>query len=180
MNKESVLRQAKKRMLKQGEHEPIVFVDTKDQEYHLPVLDTNAWNTDAFGRMKVLFSLGRAFAQSECIDSEMILSIFFVQEMWFVSRTPNDPIVHAPSEESDRREGLGLLQLRIEGRQLEQTFCMSEILRNGGIVDLAPSREPEEIQSKLLTSFLAGVASAKYNDQEFGEVMAKFAEVGEI
>lgn len=130
--------------------------------------------------MKTLFILGRTFAQEECINAEMILSLCFIQEFWFVHRSPDDPEVEAPSKEQDRREGLGLLELRIQGRQIEQSFWMSEIIRHGNIIDLAPSHEAEQPQSRLLLSFLAGVSSAQYNDQEFDEVVKRFAEVGEI
>jgi hypothetical protein len=169
---------AKQRMLKRGEHQP--FVVAEDQPHCLPVLDEQGWATDALGRKKTLFVLGRTFAQEECITSEMIDTLFFVQEMWFVSRSSDDTPVKQPSQEPDRRECLGVLELRTAGGTVQQTFCVSEIIRHGGIIDLGPKRETGEPQSGLLSSFLAGMISAQWNDDEFAQRLDRLQNVGEF
>lgn len=185
MDREYILKTAKKRMLKKGQHEPFVYVQTEDQGYCLPVLDTRRWNTDNSGRAKVLFCMGRSFAQEESITPEMIHTLYFVQEMWFVIRPIEEKakaLKLTPSQEPDRQECLGVVELSIDHakHEMQQNFFRSDIIRYGSMIDLGPSETMEEAQSNLLTSFLAGLASAKYSDSEFEKIIDRFVDVGEI
>src|SRR5580765_144123 len=159
----TVLDQAKRYMLKQGKHDPMVFVITKEQQsYRLQVLETQQWNKGALGRKKALLLLGRSFAQEECITTEMITALFFVQEMWFVEREKMEDLPDSPAQEPDRRECLGVLELQTGEQTVEQFFWKVDIIRHGGIIDLGPAQKMEQPESGLLTGFLAGVISAQW------------------
>lgn len=180
MDRDFILKKAKKIMLKDGEHNPLLIVSTQDQPYIMPVV-SDKWNTNNFGRAKLLFLMGREFAQVECITPDMLSDAYLVHEAWFVMRKVGEDLPDQPSQCADRQECLGVLELKINqsDRSVSQTYLQSEILRRGGIIDLAlPLVKMDEAHSNLLTSFLAGVASAKYDDDEFGKVIERFAEVG--
>ena len=179
MDRESILKQAKRHMFKQGKHGPLVFIKTNDQEYCLPINDTDRFNISVLDREKVLFIAGRDFAQRESIADESILALYFVQEFWFVWRGLEEiDKVQRPSKEPDRRECLGVIELLIDLKQhsVEQNFYRSEILRHGDIINLGPSELAEEVQSNLLTCFLTGVASARYNDREFESAIQRYTQ----
>ena len=181
MDRDFILKQAKKIMLKDGGHVPLVIVVTEDQSYALPAL-RRSWDSNAFGRKKLLFALGRAFAQDECLTSNDFLKVYLVHEAWFVKgHASQDVFAALPSESPNRRECLGILEMILDqaSHTIDHAYLMVEVLRHGGIVDLGPCEEIKEVRSDLLLSFLAGVASADYNDEEFGEVIKRCTEVGE-
>ncbi len=172
-----VLASAKQQMLTLGEHAPLVFVSTRRERHCLPVKD--GWNDDHSSRTKALFLLGRAFAQEAHITAEMISTVSLVAEVWTVERRAGDPELQAPVEEQpDHRECLSLLELRREGKKLRQTMYLVDILRQGGVIDLGPTRKMREIDSTLLASFFAGVGSARWTDRQLLERLTNGQDVG--
>ena len=165
---DQVLAGAKDQMLAGEEHAPLVFVFTGRGPRHYRVQVTDGWNDDHSSRAKALFLLGRAFAQEAHVLPEGISAIFLVAEVWTLNRREDEPALPGSLEEHpDRREALSVMELRAEGNQLRQTGYLVEILRQGGTIDLGPTRTMQEVDSTLLPSFFAGVGSARWSDQQF-------------
>ncbi len=170
--------QAKERMLKRGEHSPIVTVLTANEGYtlSLPKAYMHLWNDDSLGRKQALALLGRAFALKECETIEAIQTLFFIQEVWFVERTPEQEAIsptRSASQQPDRREMLLLLELEADITPYKQTAYRCEIIRPGGYINLAPEEVLEDAQSDLLTSFLLGVKSAPESSKVFQQQLER-------
>lgn len=167
---EQVLAGAKEQMLAHGEHAPLVFVFTGRKHHRLHV--TDGWNDDSPSRAKALFLLGRAFAQAKQVAPGMISAVFLVQEVWTVKRRVGEPELQSSVEDQlDRKEALSVLELRTQGPQLRQTGYLADILRQGGAIDLGPTRTMQKVESTLLPSFFAGVGSARWSDQQLLDML---------
>lgn len=182
MDRSSIFETAKKHFLKSGQHNPILFLETEDMFYRVPIEDFSRWNQDTFAREKLLFMMGRTLARKEAIHPNTVRTIRLVQEFWYIYRRSDEPVPHDPSNEADRRESLGMLELVLseDTKQITQAFYQCEIIRNGSIVDLAPYEEGERVSSYLLVCFLAGIATEQWDDKEFQQVIDRYLEVGEI
>lgn len=181
MDAQQILAHAKKHMLKSGEHEPIVWVITQDKTYILPVT-TEQWNRGANARKKVLFAMGRTLATQEVLSPDDITALYFAQEMWYVMRPIGEPLPDSPAKDLDRKEMLVVLELIVNAEQtrLEQCMYGAEIIRHGGMIDLASTRQMQEPDTMLLLSLLGGICSAEWSDEEFSEKMRRFQDVGEF
>jgi hypothetical protein len=175
-----VLTGAKDQMLTGEEHAPLVFVFTGRGPRHYRVQVTDGWNDDHSSRAKALFLLGRAFAQEAHVPPERISAVFLVVEMWTVERGAGAPELQSAVEgQPDRKECLSVLELRREGTMLRQTGYLTEILRQGGTIDLGPTRAMQEVDSTLLPSFFAGVGSAQWSDRQLAERLRR-GNVGDL
>ncbi len=182
MDRSSIFATAKKHLLTYGNHAPLIFVETYDDFYRLPVENFDQWNQDTFSREKLLFLMGRKLAVQEAITPESVCSLYLVQEFWYIYRNVAGEEIIDPESAPDRKESLGMLEMLIsqEKKQIEQHFFQCEIIRYGEVVDLAPYEEGENVQSYLLTCFLAGIATEQWSDKEFQKVVERYMEVGEI
>ncbi len=168
---EQVLVGAKQHMLTHGEHAPLVFVFTGSHHHHR-LRVTDGWNDDSSSRAKALFLLGRAFAQEVHVPPGGISAVFLVQEVWTVERGADElTLQSAVEDQPDRKECLSVLALRRQGMQLRQTGYLAEILRQGEVTDLGPTRTMQEVDSTLLPSFFAGVGSAQWNDRQLLDLL---------
>jgi hypothetical protein len=162
MEIETIFRKAKKIMMEQGSHPPMVLIECENDIYlRLIPNPRSLWNDSSTqGRCQVLFRLGQEFAQAEYQGAETIRHLCLVTEIWFVSRPVKEANkVTKPSNEPDRREGIQVLSLRPE--EMKEDIILAEVIRHGTSVDLLPyTGDIQKVQSPLLKSFLAGVKSA--------------------
>ena len=168
-----IVRQAKRTMLRQGEHHPQIMIEDTRGVY-IALLDFLPATT--LEKQKLLFKIGNSLAMDNDIEASSVKQLVWICEAWF-SSVPVQEAAHAPSPSKDphRREGLIVLTLTIKDRQLSQEMQMVEVIRQGGILDLLPRNEPmKEVRSGLLTSCLAGIVAASLSDDAMTMILDRY------
>jgi len=161
MDLQHLIERAKEIILKDGEHPPILYAETKDGKINLFYFADFPDTTKE--KQYTLFGLGRKYG-IECPGSEnKIAHLYFVVEAW-MSTNRN---YNRPSEDPNRKEALTILHLDVS--TMKTTLDRAEMLRDGSgeLVDLL-TLEPmvKGVEDNLLPAFLAGTRSAKMSDAE--------------
>lgn len=173
MNITDITAKAKRMMLKNGQHQPLVLIENERgvYVYELPTLPDTTLE-----KQKVLFGIGYALAMQHDIEARGVQQLVWICEAWF-SVKKLDEYEHAPSpsKDPDRQEGLIVLVLDIVEKRLSQTMHLIEVIRHGNSIDLLPHDEPgEDVRSGFLTSCLAGIVSASLTKTEFTDILEKY------
>jgi hypothetical protein len=171
----AIVKQVKRDMLKYGRHNPTLMIEDTKGTY-LKRLDFLPGTTLEKG--KLLFELGHDLAMEHDIEAKEVRQLVWICEAWFSTAGSVEEMNRAPSPSKDpnRQEGLIVLILTIAEKNVTQTLQMVEVLRHGGILDLLPYGEMEEVRSPLLTSCLAGIMAASLSESELSEIIKKATE----
>lgn len=180
MDINAIIDGSKDMMLEHGEHYPTMFVEFVGSDgIECCVLPDLMHAETNKARISLLFDGGRALGLRK--TGHDIAGLCFVNEMWFSSYASKEEMRNAPSpsEDPNRREGLMLLVLEVipaeseEKPRLKQTAHSFEIIRSGDSLDLLLRNKDDNIETELLTHFLAGFWSARFNDDELDAMFAK-------
>lgn len=165
MDIQSLIDMAKKRLVEDGGHPPILYAENKDGGVSMFYFADLPEST--FEKQKACFALGREHG----IDSpgNPIAHLYFVSEAW----TSHNQEYAFPSDDPERKEALVINSMSGETAKMEGTTA--EILRTGGAVTVLPVKKLEEVHNALLFAFMAGVASAKMSDRELANMIEKYA-----
>jgi hypothetical protein len=175
MNITEIMQRAKKAMLKNGHHNPMLFIESKHGVY-ISLLDFLPDTT--LEKKMLLFSIGRDEAMKHDIEAKDVEQLTWICEAWFVAAMSEKELEqHTGSlvDHPKRQEGLLVLTLSIKDKSiLPQVLQMVEVIRHGDTVDLLPHGDLEEVQSSLLTSCLAGICSASLEESELAQILEKY------
>lgn len=167
MNIAEIFEQAKRDMMSHGEHRPVVHVESA-----LDGMKTFEFEQFPFrktvDKQMALFSVGREYGTDH--QAEEIRQVIFVSEAW----VSHNPTYDFPDEDPERKECIILSVLDIDGRNTHQSGYTAEIVRQADIVDLLPHEKLDTVYNELLIAFLAGVASAKMNNEEFAQFITNY------
>lgn len=164
MSIDEIFRAAKRTIMKEGRLHSLLFVETRDQLGIQPV-DSLMREESTDGRAIGFFVVGRRMRREESESAENVLFLAMVTETWFRIPPPGekrDLLTTRPSTQPDRREGVMAITMKVEsGRPTTYEQHMMEIVRNGGVIDLAPipelAGEQVEMASPFFPAFLDGL-----------------------
>jgi hypothetical protein len=169
MDIKDITQHAKEALLTNKQHAPTFFVERKDKQLDILLLD---WLEDTTSEKSMqCFSIGAKMTQERQWKIEEIKEILFICEAWTSFQRAGEPRKYErPSDDPARKEVLMVARLEIvpsllrnKKPTLHTTMQIIEMLRDGSgdLVDLLVDPEVRECNRHLiLEAFLAGIASA--------------------
>ena len=171
-----IVQHAKDDMLEDGEHKPTIFVEFEEKELNI-ILFADFPYKKTFEKQKAFFALGRKLGTES--PGKNISQIIFIIEAWASSYAKGEERKYvAPSQDPNRKEVLTVqvLDANHATRTLKQSVHIVDMIRDGSgkLVDLFHRKdEIQEVNSPLLTAFLAGFESTKLSDEEFARLIER-------
>lgn len=170
MDMKQLWQHVKDTVLKDGEHIPMIYAETKER------IDFIAVVSDAETTMekhRFLFSAGRRMAEEH--KGEDLIFLCFVTEAWVSTLKPGEQRKYAPSQDPKRREAIIAQVMNLTEKPAKQLIYMAEMIRDdsGKLIDLLPNDEATEAEYTLLPPFLAGWLSAPYSNKDLVDMAVK-------
>lgn len=171
---------AKATIFKYHGHPPIFYVQHQDGTLYIDVLEHLEETT--LEKEIQCFTLGREIAQERKWDIAAISTIGYGCEAWasFYPVGTSVEAMGAPSSDPRRTEVLTVSLLETKAAI---TTCVNlEILRDGGgdFVDLLLLHPPVVGENSLLMTFVAGIISRPYSDQELAAMAKEEVNLGQL
>jgi hypothetical protein len=161
----AIFDQAKEHIMTNGEHNPVLWVETAIDGITCIVFADFPYDT-SLQKQKALFNMGRTFGLEHRGDE--IRHIVFVVEVW----TSGDASYQFPVHDPNHKEAISAWGLEIDGKTIKQSGYAAEIIRHGNSVDLLPYGEIKVGHNKMILAFLAGFSSSKMSDKELDKIWA--------
>jgi hypothetical protein len=163
---EEVLSNAKEVMLREGQHLPVVIMDTPDTVLvsHIPDMPLTHGE-----RVELMQFLGQFVAKSGRVDQ--LEQVFMVSEGWMRETSGHNQSELSPSADPKRKEVLIISAIQIKDRK--KRLELLEVVRDAdenviGLEEFLPiaEKQKETVEIPLLEAFLQGFHTAyrtKYN-----------------
>jgi hypothetical protein len=176
MKIEDLFQEAKDRILKEGKHPPVMYIEwCESGKQHLDIYPFASFGAETADKEhRQMFSFGSQFGKQH--PGAEISQLSLIIEVWASELIPGEaPTWKRPAEDPQRHEYLTVQVVDLidhgskQKPDIEQSLHRAEILRPAsGVVDLRPDNAPIVIVNLLLPAyFLAGFAYyAKLTDEQ--------------
>ena len=153
---EEVISNATEIMLQDGQHVPVVIMDTNTNIFVGQIPNMPATHKE---RVELMSFLGEAAGKSGRVDQ--LQQVFMVSEGWLSIATENKQAELRPSQDPERKEVLIVSNIQIQ--EHKKRLKVFEILRNNdeqvvGLQEIMPDKDPQDqtVDIPLLDAFVQG------------------------